>query len=93
MRSERETMDLIRHSQSRSYDWALLIAGDRDLVDPVRSVQDEGRRVLVAAPPRAGVAIQLRRRADVFVTIDEPALRTFVKRRHPPASTVSSIAS
>jgi uncharacterized LabA/DUF88 family protein len=87
------TMDLIRHSPARSYDWALLIAGDRDLVDPVRSVQDEGRRVVVAAPERAGVAIQLRRRADLFVTIDEPSLRTFFKRRRPSASAISAVAS
>jgi uncharacterized LabA/DUF88 family protein len=87
------TMDLIRHSQSRNYDWALLIAGDRDLVDPVRSVQDDGRRVVVAAPERAGVAIQLRRRADMFVTIDTQALRTFVKRRRPSASATTAQAS
>jgi hypothetical protein len=56
-------------------------------------VQDEGRRVVVAAPERAGVALQLRRRADMFVTIDEPGLRTFFKRRRPSAATVSAIAS
>jgi hypothetical protein len=48
--------------------------------------------VVVAAPERAGVAIQLRRRADLFVTIDEPSLRTFFKRRRS-ASAISAVAS
>jgi uncharacterized LabA/DUF88 family protein len=32
------TMDLIHHSDSNNYAWALLVAGDRDLVEPVWSV-------------------------------------------------------
>jgi uncharacterized LabA/DUF88 family protein len=87
------TMDLIGHSQSSNYEWALLIAGDRDLVQPVWSVQDHGRRVVVAIPKGAGIAPELRRRADQFVTIDEPTLRTFVKARADAAPKLAAIAS
>ncbi len=75
------TMDLIGYSQSHNYEWALLIAGDRDLVDPVCRVQDDGHRVVVAIPEGAGIAPQLRRRADRFVTIDKPTLEQFLKPR------------
>ena len=80
------TMDLIAHSQSHNYAWALLIAGDRDLVDPVRSAQNDGHRVVVAIPEGAGIAPQLRRRADEFVTIDPATLSRFLTPRRVPMS-------
>jgi uncharacterized LabA/DUF88 family protein len=83
------TMDLIGRSQLNSYDWALVITGDRDLVDPVRSIQDNGHRVVLAAPTGAGIAPQLRRRADKFVTIDKPTLQQFLKPRRVPTTAVA----
>jgi uncharacterized LabA/DUF88 family protein len=82
------TMDLIGHSRSHSYEWALLIAGDHDLVDPVRSVENDGHRVVVAVPEGAGIAPTLRRRADKFVTIDQSSLRSFLKTRSSTAAKV-----
>jgi uncharacterized LabA/DUF88 family protein len=83
------TMDLIGHSQSHNYEWALLIAGDQDLVDPVRSIQNDGHRVVIAVPEGAGIAPKLRRRADRFVTIDQPTLLSFLGTRRETASNVS----
>lgn len=83
------TMDLIGHSLSNNYAWALLIAGDQDLVDPVRSVQNDGHQVVIAIPEGAGIAPMLRRRADKLVTIGGPTLRTFLKTRSVTMPTVS----
>jgi uncharacterized LabA/DUF88 family protein len=83
------TMDLMNHSRSDNYDWALLIAGDRDLLDPVRAVQNNGRRVVLATPNGGSVAPLLRRRADQFVTIDTATLEQFVIPRRVPTTAVA----
>lgn len=70
----RITLDLVSLAQRRVYDVAVLIAGDRDLAEPVRVAQDEGRRVIVATPAGAGLAWELKHLADGVLTIDAAAL-------------------
>lgn len=75
------TLDLVHHSDRRSYDWALLVAGDRDLVEAVRNVQNDGRHVVVAVPQGAGLAPELRRRADQLRVIDLTTLERILVDR------------
>jgi uncharacterized LabA/DUF88 family protein len=68
------TLDLVRLAQTNAYQTAILVAGDRDLAEPVRVAQDFGCRVLLAVPPKAGVAQELRQVADAVITIDDATL-------------------
>jgi uncharacterized LabA/DUF88 family protein len=70
------TLDLVSLAQRRVFDTAVLIAGDRDLAEPVRVAQGEGRRVIVALPKKAGIATELRHLADEVVTIEDDTLKT-----------------
>jgi uncharacterized LabA/DUF88 family protein len=74
----RLTLDLVRLAQRRVYDTALLLAGDRDLAEPVRIAQDEGALVLSAAPERAGIANELRQLVDLHLELDTDDLRTML---------------
>jgi uncharacterized LabA/DUF88 family protein len=71
----RITLDLVRLAQRRVFDTAIVIAGDRDLAEPVRVAQDEGRRVIVAVPKGAGLAQELKQIADEVWTIEPPDLQ------------------
>lgn len=68
-------LDLVRLAQRRVFDTAVLVAGDRDLAEPVRVAQDEGRRVIVAIPERGGIAAELAQLADEVRYIGEEDLR------------------
>ncbi len=67
----RITLDLVRLAQRHVYDVAVLVAGDRDLAEPVRVAQDEGRRVVVAIPKGAGLAPELKQLADEVRSLDK----------------------
>jgi uncharacterized LabA/DUF88 family protein len=69
------TLDLVRLAQCGAYQTAILLAGDRDLAEPVRVAQDAGCRILLAMPNGAGVAKELRQVADEIITIDDKALK------------------
>ena len=71
----RITLDLVRLAQRHVYDTAVLVAGDRDLAEPVRVAQDEGRRVILAIPHGAGLADELRQLADEVRTLEDETLR------------------
>ncbi|HUB73990.1 MAG TPA: NYN domain-containing protein [Solirubrobacteraceae bacterium] len=73
------TLDLVRLAQSHAYQTAILLAGDRDLAEPVRVAQDAGCRVLLAIPPRAGVADELRQVADAVLNLDRKVLERILK--------------
>lgn len=60
----RITLDIVRLAQQRVYDAAILVAGDRDLAEPVRVAQDEGCRMVVAAPEYGTLASELKQLAD-----------------------------
>lgn len=73
------TLDLVHHADKGSYDWALLMAGDKDLVEAVWNVQDEGKHVVIAAPTGAGVAPELRRAADLWIEVKADVLSSILK--------------
>lgn len=75
----RVTLDLVRLAQQDAYDTAILVAGDRDLAEPVRAAQDEGKKVVVAAPSGGGLARELRFLADAVITINKSDLRAMFK--------------
>lgn len=75
------TLDLVRLAQRRAFDTAVLIAGDRDLAEPVRAAQDEGRRVLVAVPEGAGLARELKELADEVLPLETSALQAMITLR------------
>ena len=79
------TLDLVRLGQTRAYDTAVLIAGDRDIAEAVRTAQDLGRHVVVAHPQGAGMATELRQLADGVIPIVIGQLQRMLVRR--PAST------
>lgn len=74
----RLTLDLVRLAQRRVYDTALLLAGDRDLAEPVRVAQDEGALVTLAAPTHAGIASELRQLVDFHLELDANDLGTML---------------
>ena len=61
------TLDMVRLASRSAFGTAIVIAGDRDLAEVVRTVQDYGVRVLIATPNRASVVVQL---ADGVLDID-----------------------
>lgn len=80
------TLDLVHHSDSNNFEWAVLVAGDKDLVEAVWQIQDEGRHVVLATPKGAGIAPELRRRADMLVTLDEEIIGKLLEPRPQKAA-------
>ena len=78
-------LDLVRLAQRPVYDTAVLVAGDRDLAEAVRTAQDFGARVMVATPRRQGVAQEVVQLADGIVDIGVDDLRLMLPPR--PART------
>jgi uncharacterized LabA/DUF88 family protein len=74
----RLTLDLVRLAQRRVYDTALLLAGDRDLAEPVRVAQDDGVLVSLLAPERAGIANELRQLVDAHIFLEADDLRAML---------------
>lgn len=88
----RIALDLVRLAQRRAYDVGVLVAGDRDLAEPVRHAQDEGRRIIVAAPTNASVAIELKQLADELIELTPALLKTMfdlLSARMPAATTAT----
>jgi uncharacterized LabA/DUF88 family protein len=76
----RIALDLVRLAQRHAYDVGILVAGDRDLAEPVRLAQDEGRRIIVAAPEHASVAIELKQLADQMIDLTPDLLHAMFDR-------------
>ena len=60
-------LDMVRLANRSVCETMVLIAGDRDLAEVVRTVQDFGIRVLVATPNLASVAQELAHLADAMI--------------------------
>jgi uncharacterized LabA/DUF88 family protein len=75
----RITLDIVRLAQNRVYDAAVLVAGDRDLAEPVRVAQDEGCRMVLAAPKGASMAEELKQIADEVRFIKKSNLASLFK--------------
>ena len=87
------TLDLVHLAEKGAYNWAVLVAGDRDFEEVVGTAQDEGRRVLVAVPTPKDLAPQLRRRADEVMVIEPATLKKFFElpaSARPPAAATST---
>lgn len=65
------TLDLVRLAQQAAYGTGVLIAGDRDLAEAVRTAQALGRRIVVAHPAGDTIATELRQLADRVIRISE----------------------
>ncbi len=63
------TLDLVRLAGRSIFGHAILISGDRDLAEPVRTAQDYGVRVVIATPGTGGLAKELRQLADGVVEL------------------------
>jgi uncharacterized LabA/DUF88 family protein len=85
------TLDLVHHSENHNFDWALLVAGDKDLVEAVWSIQDDGHHVVIAIPKGAGVAPELRRRADLFISLEVDLLEKILKPRTAAAAKEAAV--
>ncbi len=74
-------LDMVRLAQRQAYNAAILIAGDRDLAEAIRTAQDFGVRVLIATPNRRAVAPEVIQLADDIVDIGVDALQLMLRPR------------
>lgn len=89
----RIVLDLVRLARSQVCRTAILVAGDRDLAEAVRTAQDDGCRVVVATPQIGDVAKELKQLADVVIEIDKPTMRTLVRSGGATASAATPAQS
>lgn len=70
----RITLDMVRLAQRGVYSAGILIAGDRDLAEPLRVAQDEGCRMFVMIPEGGGLAPELAQLADEVAPVSKAEL-------------------
>jgi len=76
-------LDMVRLAGRSIFSTAVLVAGDRDLADAIRAVQDFGCRVLVATPYRPSVAREVAQLADDMIDLRESDIRQMLTPRPP----------
>jgi len=76
-------LDMVRLAGRSVFSTAVLIAGDRDLAEVVRTTQDLGVRTLVATPDRSSLASELAQLADEVIVIGQDALARMMPDRTP----------
>ena len=64
-------LDMVRLAGRSAFSVAVLVAGDRDLAEVVRTVQDFGIRAIIATPNRNSVAGELKQLADSVIEIQK----------------------
>lgn len=74
-------LDMVRLASRAVCSTIVLISGDRDLAEAVRTAQDFGIRVLVATPRRESVAKEVAQLADDIVEIDTGDLQRMLPAR------------
>jgi uncharacterized LabA/DUF88 family protein len=77
------TLDLVRLAQQPAYGTGVLIAGDRDLAEAVRTAQALGRRIVVAHPAGDTIATELRQLADRVVRISGDEVASMFEAHAP----------
>lgn len=82
-------LDLIRLAQKGAFSTAVLLAGDRDLLEAVTSVQEEGRMVVLAYPEGTEVDLALKQAADRIEQIPKSVLEKFLTPRPQPERAAS----
>ena len=75
------TLDMVSLASRSAFETAIVISGDRDLAEVVRTVQDYGVGVLVATPSRASVASEVLQLADDVIDIRELEVREMLTDR------------
>ena len=75
------TLDMVRLASRSAFEIAIVISGDRDLAEVVRTVQDYGVRVLIATPNRASVAGEVLQLADNVIDIGQDAIQKMLTAR------------
>ena len=68
-------LDMVRLASRSAFGTAILISGDRDLAEVIRTVQDYGISVFVATPNKRSVAGEVLQIADGVVNISPEELR------------------
>ena len=75
------TLDMVRLASRAAFDVAIVMSGDRDLAEVIRTVQDYGVRVIVATPSRRSVAPEVIQLVDDVIVIEEDDLRGMLPER------------
>lgn len=79
-------LDLVRLAGRRVFETAVVVSGDRDLAEGIRTIQDFGSLVVVATPDRYSLAREVAELADEIIEIDEDDLLRMLPRRVPSYS-------
>lgn len=74
-------LDMVRLASRSAFETAIVISGDRDLAEVVRTVQDYGVQVLIATPNRASVASEVLQLADNVIDIGQDAIQKMLTAR------------
>lgn len=74
-------LDIVRLASRSVFTTAVLIAGDRDLAEAIRTAQDYGARVDIATPNRQSVAQEVLQLADGVIDIAVNDLTTMLTMR------------
>ena len=77
-------LDMVRLAGRSAYSTAVLVSGDQDFAEVIRTVQDFGVRALIATPNPATVARDLTQLADGLIVIDADAVRNMLPLRPSP---------
>ncbi len=77
------TLDMVRLATRASVSSMVVVAGDRDLAEGIRTVQDYGVRVVVATPSRQSIARELAQLADDVVEFGAEELSKILPPRLP----------
>ena len=76
-------LDLVRLASRSIFSSMILVSGDRDLAEAVRTAQDYGTQIIVATPDRPSVASALAQLADDIIDIPDDAIRSMLPMRQP----------
>ena len=79
-------LDMVRLASRSAFGTAIVISGDRDLAEVIRTVQDYGIRVLVATPNRSSVAGEVLQIADGVIEISMTTIMEMLSDRLPAVS-------
>ena len=74
-------LDIVRLASRSVYSTAVLIAGDRDLAEAIRTAQDHGVRIIIATPDRQSVAQEVSQLDDDIIDIPASDVRSMFRPR------------
>lgn len=77
-------LDIVRLASRSAYQTAVLVTGDRDLAEAIRTAQDHGARIVIATPERQSVAGEIIELADDVIDIDVDSLRPMFQTNPRP---------